>query len=188
MIVSHMGCCRRLDQDQLIVCMCSASAAMRQIAMQFFVTLRSSSSPRWASNPLIVAPVPSFTLTGDQRRPIVLNAAAKRFKVPDRSFTHRHFEPRTASKKLISSRSSGDAVSSRYAPIRRMPTESIYNDQASFQDFRSDGYVVINNFLSGSELTVLRQVQILVRQLCKAQQVHSHNHLQGALYRSAMFW
>ena len=69
-----------------------------------------------------------------------------------------------------------------------MPDESMYEDQASFQDFRTDGYVVINNFLSGSELQVLRQVQILVRQLRKAQPVESHNHLHGALYRSAMFW
>ena len=53
----------------------------------------------------------------------------------------------------------------------------MYEDQASFQDFRTDGYVVINNFLSRTELKVLRQVQILVRQLCKAQQVQSHNHL-----------
>ena len=52
-----------------------------------------------------------------------------------------------------------------------MPDESMYEDQASFQDFRTDGYVVINNFLSGSELQVLRQVQILVRQLRKAQPV-----------------
>ncbi len=93
-------------------------------------------------------------------------------EVPDRSFTHRYSpEPRTASGKLISSRIPGDAFSSRYAPIRRMPDESMYEDQASFQDFRTDGYVVINNFLSGSELQVLRQVQILVRQLRKAQPV-----------------
>ena len=69
-----------------------------------------------------------------------------------------------------------------------MPNASLYEDYASFQDFRTDGYVVVNNFLSRTELKVLRQVQILVRQLCKAQQVQSHNHLQGALYRSAMFW
>ena len=69
-----------------------------------------------------------------------------------------------------------------------MPNESMYEDPASFQDFRTDGYVVINDFLSGSELKVLRQVQILVRQLCQVQQVQSHNHLRGALYRSAMFW
>jgi len=69
-----------------------------------------------------------------------------------------------------------------------MPSESIYEDQASLQNFRTDGYVVINNFLSGSELKVLRQVQILVTQLCKAQQVQSHYHLHGDLYRSAMIW
>jgi len=45
----------------------------------------------------------------------------------------------------------------------------MYDDQASFQNFRTYGYVVINNFLSGSELKVLRQVQILVKQLCKEQ-------------------
>jgi len=45
-----------------------------------------------------------------------------------------------------------------------MPHESMYEDQASLQNFRKDAYIVINDFLSASELKVLRQVQILVRQ------------------------
>lgn len=69
-----------------------------------------------------------------------------------------------------------------------MPSESVCEDKVSFQDYERDGYVVINNFLSESELKVLRQVQILVRQSCTAQQVQSHHHLHGVLYRSAMFW
>lgn len=56
-----------------------------------------------------------------------------------------------------------------------MPNESLYEEYASFQDFRTDGYVVINNFLSRTELKVLRQeCNVLVK--------HAFEHLaiQGA--------